>query len=257
MWKATEYNPSKIGHITCDNASNNSTMMREWAFRYRQKTRYAFDIKQCHMRYEISFVWTLIKNCLWLRCLAHIINLATQALISTRSKTKHFNPHSEEEHMPVVVGPDHDETGLVRAITVKVNFIIPQFLYLFPLYTQEWSSLQRKQHFKDIQICEGIQIPKQLILDMKIRWGSTYAMLNRAENLKKVFRPFTCLLFTHLILFSMLMFSFMNLELNQRTILGKEQRLMCCLWPQLSGVVYMIFARSLECVNSHFLICSC
>jgi len=35
--------------------------------------------------------------------------------------------------MPVVVGRDRDETGLVRAITVKVNFAIPRFIYLFPL----------------------------------------------------------------------------------------------------------------------------
>lgn len=35
--------------------------------------------------------------------------------------------------MPVVVGRDRYETGLVHAITVKVNFIIPQCIYLFPL----------------------------------------------------------------------------------------------------------------------------
>ena len=53
--KLTEYNSSKIGHITCDNASNNGTMMKEWAFRYRQKTGCVFDIKQCHIRYAVSF----------------------------------------------------------------------------------------------------------------------------------------------------------------------------------------------------------
>ncbi|KIJ92703.1 hypothetical protein K443DRAFT_113182 [Laccaria amethystina LaAM-08-1] len=68
----------------------------------------------------------------------------------------------------MVVGRDRDETGLVCTITVK-----------------EHSSSQRKQHFKDIQVHDGVQIPKQLILDMKIRWGSMYAMLNRAEKLKK------------------------------------------------------------------------
>ena len=47
---------------------------------------------------------------------------------------KYYNPHSEEEHMPVVVGHDRDETGLVRAITVKVNFVIPQSIYLIPLF---------------------------------------------------------------------------------------------------------------------------
>ena len=79
---------------------------------------------------------------------------------------------------------------------------------------QERSSSQRKQHFKDIQIRDGVTIPKQLILDMKIRWGSTYAMLNRAEKLKKVFRPLPYLLFVHLKLLSMSTFSFTNWELN-------------------------------------------
>ena len=36
--------------------------------------------------------------------------------------------------MPVVVGHDQDKTGLVRAITVKVNFVIPQSIYLIPLF---------------------------------------------------------------------------------------------------------------------------
>lgn len=156
----------------------------------------------------------MTESRLWLRCLAHIINLATQALISTRSKTKYYNPHSEDEHMPMVVGPDRDETGLVRAITVKVNFAVRHLFIYFHSYVQERSSSQRKQHFKDIQIRDEVQIPKQLILDMKIRWGSTYAMLNRAETLKKVFYPLPYLLFVHFKLLSMSMFSFTNWGLN-------------------------------------------
>lgn len=55
------------------------------------------------------------------RCLAHIINLATQALISTRSKAKYHNPHNVDEHAPDVNAIDRDELGLVRAIAVKVR----------------------------------------------------------------------------------------------------------------------------------------
>ena len=55
------------------------------------------------------------------RCLAHIINLATQALISTRSKAKYYNPHSVDEHSPDFDAVDRDELGLVRAISVKVR----------------------------------------------------------------------------------------------------------------------------------------
>jgi Na+-transporting methylmalonyl-CoA/oxaloacetate decarboxylase gamma subunit len=56
-----------------------------------------------------------------IRCLAHIINLATQALISTRSKSKYYNPHDLEEHVPDVDAFERDEMGLVRAIAVKVS----------------------------------------------------------------------------------------------------------------------------------------
>jgi len=55
------------------------------------------------------------------RCLAHIINLATQALIATRSKAKYYNPHDEEDlDIDEENVFEHDEVGLVRKICVKV-----------------------------------------------------------------------------------------------------------------------------------------
>lgn len=50
-------------------------------------------------------------------CLAHIINLATQALISAYSRAPHFDPKDPEAHIPT----SRDEVGLVRAIAVKVH----------------------------------------------------------------------------------------------------------------------------------------
>lgn len=49
-------------------------------------------------------------------CLAHVINLATQALISTYSKSPHFDPKQPDVHVPT----SRDEVGLVRAVVVKV-----------------------------------------------------------------------------------------------------------------------------------------
>ncbi|KAF8809282.1 hypothetical protein BYT27DRAFT_7094767, partial [Phlegmacium glaucopus] len=89
----------------CDNAANNNTMMDEFAKCYEKKTFRKFDVKKCHIR-----------------CLAHIINLATQALISTRSKSKYYDPHSQDEHPADVDGINRDEIGLVRAICVKVSY---------------------------------------------------------------------------------------------------------------------------------------
>jgi hypothetical protein len=57
-----------------------------------------------------------------IRCLTHIINLTTQALILTQSKLKYYDPHSQDEHVPNVDGADRDEVGLVRGICVKVCF---------------------------------------------------------------------------------------------------------------------------------------
>ena len=55
------------------------------------------------------------------RCLAHIINLATQAVISTRSKSKFYSGDPEDVTVPEDVGTnDCDEIGVIRAICVKV-----------------------------------------------------------------------------------------------------------------------------------------
>lgn len=64
--------------------------------------------------YSLSLL--LIALC---SCLAHVINLATQVLISTYSKAPHFDPWNPEGHIPT----SHDEVGLVRAIAVKVRIL--------------------------------------------------------------------------------------------------------------------------------------
>jgi hypothetical protein len=55
------------------------------------------------------------------RCLAHIINLATQAILKTHSKSEHYNSADPEAHEPNVDEAFRDEIGLVRAIVVKVH----------------------------------------------------------------------------------------------------------------------------------------
>lgn len=59
-----------------------------------------------------------------IRCLAHVINLATQALLSTYSLASHFDPEAQHDYNPDDVDAnERDEVGLIRAITVKVSFI--------------------------------------------------------------------------------------------------------------------------------------
>lgn len=97
-------------------------MIKEWALRYQRKTGKAFDVKNCHIRYVIQSHTSKIKHLPFSRCLAHIINLATQALIKTRSKAKYYSPHDEnQEDLDGDNDVERDELGLVRAICVKVR----------------------------------------------------------------------------------------------------------------------------------------
>ncbi|KAF8233520.1 hypothetical protein L208DRAFT_1266521, partial [Tricholoma matsutake] len=107
----------------CNNATNNNTMLVEFAKHILAHNGKVFNLKQ---------------HCI--RCLAHIINLATQALIAMYSKSKHYNPADPDADL---TGPERDEVGLVRAICVKIF------------------------------IC-GTKTIHQLLLDMAMRWSSTY-----------------------------------------------------------------------------------
>jgi hypothetical protein len=79
----------------------------------------------------------------------------------------------------------HDEVGLVRAIVVKVWTLIPKRL-TYLTGSQECSSAKRKEMWRTIQIRAKNVPTLQLILDMKVRWSSTYLMLERAEKRKEV-----------------------------------------------------------------------
>ena len=76
------------------------------------------------------------------------INLATQVMIAAWSKSKHYNPHDIDEHMPTLTATDHDELGLIRAIVVKVSClstgIVGETIYIL-IILKERSSPQRKE----------------------------------------------------------------------------------------------------------------
>ena len=52
-------------------------------------------------------------------CLAHVIDLATQLLISTYSKSPHFDTKKPDAHVPTSC----NEVALIRSIVVKVHII--------------------------------------------------------------------------------------------------------------------------------------
>ena len=108
----------KVGHITCNNASNNSTMMNELAMRLKNSTGEIYYWRKQKIKFvrSLTCVFQLLMTD---SCLAHVINLATQLLISTYSKSPHFDPKHPNAHVPT----SHDEVGLVRSIIVKVWII--------------------------------------------------------------------------------------------------------------------------------------
>ena len=126
------------------------------------------------------------------RCLAHIINLATQAVISTRSKAKFYDGSPDENELPEDLGAvERDEIGIVRAICVKVCAISVRFL-CDPHLTSDMkarSSAQRKEAFQAIQRRRNMPV-LQLLVDMKVRWSSTFIMLTHAESRREAVDEF-------------------------------------------------------------------
>ncbi|OJT08055.1 Zinc finger BED domain-containing protein RICESLEEPER 2 [Trametes pubescens] len=140
----------KIGYVTCDNATNNDTMMQFFADHVFTATGNLYDGESSRVR-----------------CLAHIINLATQAFLDNYSKSRHYDPAlPDADLVATAAGGRRDVVGLVRSIAVKAR-----------------SSAQRKQLFLNIQTDAGIKHPKCLLMDMPVCWSSTYTMLHRAEEL--------------------------------------------------------------------------
>ena len=120
-------------------------------------------------------------------CLSHVVNLGSQALISTYSKLPHYAPHDPKAHEPNTwIHGNRDEIGLIRAICVKVSHCLLAAFRVNWQSEQERSSAKRKELYKQIQIKANVVPPMQLLLDMKVCWSSTYVMINRAEMSKNV-----------------------------------------------------------------------
>ena len=119
----------QIGRITCDNATNNDAMMVEFASRLETRTTMPYGARANRVQYAMCLLSIAVcHNTLLCSCLAHIINLMTQALLTNFSRSLHYDPQHPDRHLPPDVGPDslavpnsRDVVGLVRMITVKVR----------------------------------------------------------------------------------------------------------------------------------------
>jgi hypothetical protein len=111
---------AQIGHVTCDNASNNDTMMEFFAKYIETRRRYHFHMNHGGFGRHLLISCPSMFHYLFPSCLAHVINLATQALIKGYSNSEHYNPAKPNDHLPDTDALIRDEVGLVRAIAVKV-----------------------------------------------------------------------------------------------------------------------------------------
>lgn len=92
-------------------------MLEEFSFQIERQTTKKFPWCEYRIKYVPTAFRPLSANQLNNSCLAHVINLATQALISTYSPSPHFDPGNPEAHIPTT----RDEVGLIRTISVKVS----------------------------------------------------------------------------------------------------------------------------------------
>ncbi|KAJ7198443.1 hypothetical protein C8J57DRAFT_1262379 [Mycena rebaudengoi] len=99
-------------------------------------------------------------------------------LISAYSKSPHFNALAPTAHIPGTSAVMRDEIGLTPSASY----------YVVPSPFQERSSSKRKDLFRRIQGRHEdtpAEVAKQMVLDMKVRWSTTYAMLDTRFNLKE------------------------------------------------------------------------
>jgi hypothetical protein len=116
-----------------------------------------------------------------------------QVLISTHSKSKHYN--LAEPDADFTVGNGHDVIGLVWAICVKATHIRSPFMHGNPSLTkciQAHSSAKWKQLFADLQCCVNMKPIRQLLIDMPVHWSSTYIMTSRIESMGGVSKLLSC-----------------------------------------------------------------
>ena len=124
---------------------------------------------------------TILSRCscsIWSRCLAHIINLATQVLLAAHSPAKHYDSTKPTEHEPDVDMYLCDEMGLVQVIVVKVSTLYWTFSCLIVNFHFEGSFLSKAQRTSSKHSdTHWTEASLMLLMDMKVCWSSTFNML--------------------------------------------------------------------------------
>jgi hypothetical protein len=138
----------KLLAVTTDSASNNNTFMRSLKEEC-QRRGILFDHESRHVR-----------------CMAHVIHLAVGDFLNALNSM----PEDSENAYGENYIPDPRSAGFIprlRKLVVEIR-----------------SSVQRREQFA--RQCEAAKIrPKELVVDVRTRWNSTYDMIERALELRK------------------------------------------------------------------------
>ena len=161
-------------------------MLKEFAHCYSLKTRTSFDVK-CH---QIRYVQCSLAICAKYVC--------TDALrISSTWQLKQSYRHAASPSIILAILKKTQSLrmwmGAIRTRLASSELSALRYMstHSEPVFLMcvdpACSSSQCKQLFKTIQECIKIR-PCQLLLDMKVRWSSTYIMLTCAESRRQVSR---------------------------------------------------------------------
>jgi hypothetical protein len=171
----------QIGHITCDNASSNSTMMQEVAACLRAATGRKYNWRKWKIKWVFCNVrFSAINDALELSCTCHQLgNSGAHIHIQQVSTFWPKEPWSTCSNKLRWGGVSQGNCGqsMYQAVLIEAWKLI---------VIKERSSSKWKAMWKTVQSKAGIARPVQLIVDMKVQWSSTYLMLDRAEQYKTV-----------------------------------------------------------------------
>jgi len=151
----------KILGVTTDNAANINKLLAclEDAC---QDRGIAFSKKEQHVR-----------------CLLHVLNLSVQALLyELRAEVPNYGgPDGPADDAAAATDPDGGAAAVAQASQLSC------IAKLRSTIVKIRSSPRRSHEFHIM--CDACRVPrKELLLDVRTRWGSTYAMLERACELR-------------------------------------------------------------------------
>ena len=181
----------QVGYVTCDNATNNNTMVTEFSSHINNDTDKPYDPKKHRLQWVdhcLTRLTLLMSNIavVWFTSLTLQLRLCLWHTASPNIMIQHLQKTLWWLHMMAL--------GVMKWVWF-VQLQLRWVIHLTTLdlncqccQTQEQSSAQHKELFWRVQLrSDDGHIPRnpplQLVLDMKVRWSSSFVMLCHAVDL--------------------------------------------------------------------------